>query len=97
MQVQYKKGISPNIPKHRINDHKTYTVRKKYAYYHSRLYLLPLQRNQYLPPATLGLLSLPSNRTKLHTLNKTFTLTNPRIDRSKFEKHQRYTVIIRRF
>ena len=76
MQVQYKKGISPNIPKHRINDHKTYTVRKKYAYYHSRLYLLPLQRNQYVPPATLGLLSSPSNTTELHTLNKTFTLTD---------------------
>ena len=94
---EHQKGIPPAIPKNPIDDHKTYTVRNKNTHYHSILSQLPLQRNPHLPSATVSLFSLPSANASLTTSSKTFSMTPPSTDKSKYTTYPRYTVIIRRF
>ena len=77
MQIQHQKGMPPTIP---INDYMTYSVTKKY---HSILCLQPLQRNQDLPFATVGLYSLHSANASLHTIHKTCAFTHASNDKSK--------------
>lgn len=62
--------------------------------HHSLLSLLPFQRNPHLPSATGCLLSSPSAPTNLHSIFKTFTLTQPSMDKTIFATHPRYIVTI---
>ena len=59
--------------------------------------LCPLQTTTHLPPATVGLLSLPSFTTNLHTIHKTFTKALTSIEKSNFSTHPRYAVTIEKF
>ena len=73
----------------------THSMRK---HYHCLLCSLSQQnKSTYLTSATVGFLSLPSTIAKLHIISKTFTLTYPCIDKSKYKKHSRYTVVIEKF
>ena len=65
MYALHQKRIPKTIPNDPIDDPAT----KKNQYY-SLLRLLPLQRNQYLPSATAGLLSWISATGNLHHIQK---------------------------
>ena len=71
--------------------------KKKKGKLHFAFSLLQLQRNSELPSATAGFHSLPSAIANLHIIRKTFTLTYPCIEKSKYKTHPRYIVIIARF
>ena len=82
-----KKEIPSTIPKDPLDNHETYTVREKIMikkHYHYLLCPLPLQINLPLPSATAGLHNLPSATANLYTILRTFTSTDPRIDKPKF-------------
>ena len=73
------KQLPPTIPKDPIDDHKTCIVK----HYHSLLFLLSLQRNQHLAPATVDFFILPSAIVNLQTICKN-------IDTSKYRQLQFY-------
>ena len=100
MHVRQQTGIIPAVNwKDRIDDHNKklrYAV-KNYICYHSFLCVIPLQRNPHLSSAMVHLLRTSFATENLHTIHKTFRLTHPTIDKSKFVVHPSYTVIIKRF
>ena len=59
--------------------------------------LLPPQRNSDEDSATAGIITLPLVNADLHIIPKTFTLTYPSINKSKYKTHPKYIVIVERF
>lgn len=84
-QQKPTKQLPPTIPKDPIDDHKTCIVK----HYHSLLFLLSLQRNQHLAPATVDFFILPSAIVNLQTICKTFTLTHRSIGNFNFTTRPR--------
>ena len=62
--------------------------------FHVPLCLLPPKINSRLPSATVGLLSLPSAAANLLIVYEPFILTDPSINKLKYETRPRYIAII---
>ena len=75
---------------------KTYTLRKEKKL-SSLFYLMSLTKNLRLSSITVVFLNLSSITANLHIIHKTFKFSHASIDKSKFETHPRFIVIIERF
>lgn len=106
IENQYKSGIAHTTPEGNFSDYYKRSYWQSMAHtqsenkkgnYQSLLYLLSLQRNSDLHSSSAGFLSVSSAIGNLHIICRTFTLTNPYIDKSKYKTSKIYSNFIEKF